>query len=326
LDRRRATVAIGCLGIIAPALVIAQPVRPLRIALLDDVAEPTQRDPWRVFLKRLAELGYREGKNLSIEVRTARGVHGKLPVLATEAVAQKPDVIITTSTPTTLAAMHATSTIPIVFTGGADPVGTHTVAGLAHPGGNVTGVAVSTASFSVKWIQLLREMVPGAKRIAYLGDPSNQGTQIVFAQLQDEARKLQLMLKMFDAREQSQLERSLDAIARERFDAMIVGANTNVLDRRERIVQFEVQRKLPTIHARREYVDAGGLVFYGADYRTIYSRAAEYVERIARGAQPSDMPVERPSAVSLVVNLKTARASNIKIPQSILVRADEVIE
>ncbi|MEW6687795.1 MAG: ABC transporter substrate-binding protein [Pseudomonadota bacterium] len=298
----------------------------LAIAILDDASEDARPELWKVFSKRLAELGYVEGKNLRVDKRYAGGVSERLGTLAAEAVARGPAVIVVAGTPSALAARRATGTIPIVIAGLADPVGVGLVASLARPGGNVTGLSIVTGDAGPKWLDLLREIAPAARRIAFLTDASNKGAQLVYARLEEHARRLNVAARLFDGREQAALEQSLDAIARERFGGLIVSATAVLLKHRDRIVRFAAQARIPALYGRRDYADAGGLLSYAAEFPVIYARAADYVDRIARGAKPSELPVEQPNIVRMVTNLKAARALGINVPQSILLRSDEVIE
>jgi len=326
VKRRRFVALIGG-GLAAPLAVLAQPSgRVLRLAILDDASEDAQRHHWRAFLKRLGELGYAEGRNLVVEARYARGAPERLSALAAELVALKPDLIVARGTPAAHAAKQASVTVPIVFVAVADPVAAGLVASRAHPGGNVTGLSNISTEVGAKWIELLRELAPGATRLAYLGDPSNKGSLTVFGQLQERARSLKVAIQIFDARQPKELERAFESIVAERYQGFCVGPSAVILDNRDRILQFAARQKLPAVYARREYVDAGGLLSYGVDLGVMYLRLADYVHRIAQGAKPSELPVESPSIVRMVVNLKAARAQGIKIPQRVLVRADEVIQ
>jgi putative ABC transport system substrate-binding protein len=298
----------------------------LRLAILDDASEGAQRHHWRAFLKRLGELGYAEGRSLTVDARYAGGAPERLPALAAELAALKPDIVVARATPAARAARQAAAGIPIVFVAVADPVGSGLVASIAHPGGNVTGLSIISAQMGVKWIELLRELVPGATRLAYLGDPSNPASRAVFDQMQDRARSLKVAIQMLDARQRKELDRTFEAMVADRCQGFCVGTSTVMLDNRDRILQFAARQKLPAVYPRREYVESGGLLYYGVDLGGMYVRLADYVQRIARGAKPSELPVESPSIVRMAVNLKTARAQGIKIPKSILVRADEVIE
>lgn len=322
------------LSILALSALLAAPVpgvaqtagRTLRIAVLDDASESARAERWQAFRARLRELGYTEGKNLVIEARYARGANDRLPALAAELVALKPDVIVTAATPPAKAAVQATRSIPIVFTAVADPVATGLVASFGRPGGNATGLSIITPELGTKWIELLRELVPGAKRVAYLTDTGSEGGMLVFKRMQEQARKLDVAVEVFGGQHPKELERSFEAIARERFPGLIVGATARLSDHRRQIVQFAAQHKLPAIYAQREYADAGGLLSYAPDLRAMYRRAADYVHRIAQGAKPSELPVERPTTIRMVLNLKTSRALGIPIPPSIRHRADELID
>ena len=324
--RRRGFVILGLGALAAPFAALAQPGRVLRIAILDAATESAQRHHWRAFTRRLAELGYVEGKNLKVEQRFARGATDRLPALAAELVALKPDVIVALGTNVARAVKQATASIPIVFLGTADPVRDGLAASLARPGGNATGISNISLELGLKWIELLREISPGSKRFAFIGDATNIGARRNFDTLQAQARALGVTVELFDGGRRDALERSLEAIVHGRYEGAYTGNSPTILDHRDRILQFAARQKLPVVYPRREYVDAGGLVYYGVDLGAVYPRAAEYVHRIAQGARPSEMPIEEPSTVRMVVNLKAARAQGIKIPQRLLVRADEVIE
>jgi putative ABC transport system substrate-binding protein len=308
----------------APISTLAQPAT-LRLAILDDASEKARLPTWRVFRDRLRELGYIEGKNLAIEWRYGRGSVERLPVLAKELTALQPHMIITTSTPGTRAVLKATSTIPILFTGVGNPVESGLVKSLARPGGNATGLSIIGMELGAKSVDLLREIVPGAKRFAFVTDADNSSSLLVYEQLRDHARTLGVTVELFDGKPAG-LERSLQAIARGRFEGFMVGQPAVILDGRERLVQFAARQNLPAVYGRREYVDAGGLVSYGIELALMYRRTADFVDRIAKGAKPSEMPVERPNSVHMVLNLKTSRAMRISIPPAIRHRADELID
>lgn len=325
-DRRRLVLG-GAALVAAPRLASAQSAdRTLRLAILSEATEAARAPSWKLFFGRLAELGYVEGRNLAVESRHANGDPSRLPGLAAELVAWNPDVVVAVSTPAAVAAKKATATIPVVFVGPADPVGSGLVANLGRPGGNVTGFSPMQAEIGGKWIELLRELVPGLKRGAYLTDTGNDGEMLVFEQIRLRASSLGVDVQVFDGIAPGALERSFDAIAGGRFDGLMVALTQALLPHRGRIVAFAAQRRLPAIYARREYPDAGGLLSYGADSTALFARAANYVQRIAQGAKPGDLPVERPTFVKMVVNQRTARAQGIHIPQSVLVSADEVID
>jgi putative tryptophan/tyrosine transport system substrate-binding protein len=309
-----------------PAGVAQTSGRTLRLAILDDATESARASCWQVFRARLRELGYVEGKNLVIETRYARRANERLPALAAELVALKPDVIVTAPTPPAQAAIQATSTIPIVFTGVADPVAAGLVKSLARPGGNATGISINATELGVKLVEVLRDIAPDAKRVAYLTDTGSAGGMLVFQRMQDQASKLGVALQVFGGQQPKELERSLEAIAREPFAGLIVSPTARLFDHREQIVQFAARQKLPAVYARREYTDGGGLLSYGVDIHAMCRRTADYVHRIAQGAKPADLPIERPDTFRMVLNLKTSRALGIAIPPSIRHRADELID
>jgi putative ABC transport system substrate-binding protein len=326
MDRRKFAVTAG-VALAAPLSLLAQPAgRVYRIALLDDAVESARRENWRLFRERLAQLGYVEGRNVSFELRRADGAAERLPALASELFALRPDVLVSTGTIASMAVRKANSSIPAVFIGVGDPVGAGIVASLARPGGSMTGTSVMTADVSGKLLELMREVVPGAKRLAYLADLTNKSSELALRRLQESAKQVGVSLQAFNGRTRDDLERAQQAIRREQFQGLIVGASGVVVGFREQIVQFAAVNKLPTIYARREYVDAGGLLSYGPSFQRNYVRTADYVHRILQGAKPADLPVEQPRGVEMVLNLKTARALGIKIPGSLRLRADEMIE
>jgi putative ABC transport system substrate-binding protein len=326
MKRRQALAALLALGAV-PGAGRAQPIgRALRIGILDDASDSSQSDLWRYFLERLAESGFKEGRNLVVKMHYAHGATERLPAIAKEAVAQKPDILVARGTPSALAVKQATTTIPVVFLSVADPVRVGLIASLSRPGGNLTGLTVISTEVAPKSLELLREIAPRTRKVGYLGDGSNKGGVSVFEQLQKHARSLKVTVQFFDGRLRADLERSFATLAREEFDGLILGNSGVLWEHRDEILQFAARRKLATVYPRRQYVEAGGLVSYGAELSVMYQRAAGYVEQIARGARPAELPVERPSTVRMVVNLKTARTQGIKIPQRVLVRADRVIE
>jgi putative ABC transport system substrate-binding protein len=325
--KRRSVVAITIAALAAPRTLLAQPARRVyRIATLDDAVESARDHLWRIFRNRLRELVLAEGNDVAYEARYARGASERLPALAAELVALKPDIIVCSATPTTIAAMRATSIIPIVVTAAADPVGTGLVATLARPGGNVTGISIIATEIVGKQLELLREMAPAAIRLAWLTDASNKASVAVFRQLEEHARAMNATIRMLDGRKRIELERSFETIKRERVQGLFVGTTAVLLEHRDQIVQFAARETLPAVYGQREYVDAGGLLSYSADRQLAYARAADYVHRILQGAKPADLPVEQISSIRMVLNLKTARALGITVPVSVRVRADEVIE
>lgn len=324
---RRAALALLGAAFAAPRALLAQTTkRVYRIAILDDASDSTRVTDWTTFRKRLAQLGLVEGRNLTIDVRFASGAPERLPSLAAELVASKPEIVVTPSTPVTRAAMRATASIPIVFIGVGDPVGSGLVTSLARPGGNVTGISIVATETIHKTLELLRELSPGVQRIAYLTDPANQNTAIVYTRLEESARRLKLSIQMLDGVGRVALDRTFATIRRERIQGLLVGAGGVLLDHREKIVQFAAREKLPVVYGREEWIPAGGLLSYGADRLAAYARGADLAQKILMGTRPAGLPVEQASSIRLVLNMKTARALGIAIPPSVRLRAHEVIE
>jgi putative ABC transport system substrate-binding protein len=330
MGRRESILALVALGLGAGARgALSQPKTggvPARVAILDDAPEAVRARLWTMFRKRLNELGHTEGKDLLIEARWARGDLERLPGLAGELVALKPDVIVAVTTTVALATKKATSLIPIVALGPADPVKSGLVASLARPGGNLTGVSPNQAEIAGKWVEMVREIVPGAKSVAYLTDPGNPGEMLVFGEVQQRARPLGIRAHALDGVTLGSVEQAFATIKREPIDAIIVATTTSLLAHRQQIVEAAARLRIPAIYARREYLEAGGLLSYGTNLEAVFSRGAEYVHRILQGTQPAELPFEMASTFTLVVNLTTARALGAKIPQSVLARADQVIE
>ena len=278
------------------------------------------------FRDGLRELGWIEGQNLIIEYRWAEGSTERLPGLAAELVRLKVDLVVAVSTPGAQAAKHATREIPIVFGMVSDPVASGLVASLAHPGGNVTGWSNILPEMSGKLLELLKEAMPGASRIAVLYDPANPGKALELKELQAAARVLGVTLQSLEVPSPKELEAAFSTMTRRRPDALITFVDAVTLPHRQRIVEFAAKSRLPAMYQVREFVEAGGLMSYGLSVERQMRRAAHFVDKILKGAKPSDLPVEQPTKFELVLNLKTAKALGLKIPQSVLVRADEVIQ
>lgn len=251
---------------------------------------------------------------------------GTLSGLAGELVAFNPAVIVAVTTTAALAAKQATTRIPIVAIGPADPVTSGLVASLGRPGGNVTGVSPNQSEIAGKWLEIIREIKPRAKLVAYLTDRGNPGEMLVFRELQERAQRLGLEVRAMDGLTQSNVDRAFAAIERDHIDAVIVATTAALLAHRQQIVESTMRLRLVAVYARKEYPEVGGLLSYGTEAETVFSRAAEYVDRILRGAHPSELPFEMASTFTLVLNIKTARAVGVKIPQSVLARADQIIQ
>ncbi len=279
------------------------------------------------FRQGLRELGYVEGRNIQIEYRWAEGRFDRLPALATELVRLGVTVIVAANTPAASAAKKATSTIPIILVTSGDPVGSGLVASLARPGGNVTGLSLTpTLAISAKHLGLLKEAFPTITHVAVLANPANPPTAGLLKEIELAARSLGLRLRVVQVRESKEFGDAFATMKKERVPALLVIADPLVADNRDQIVAFAATNRLPAIYPYRSFVDAGGLMSYGADLSDLHRRAATYVDRILKGAKPAELPIEQPTKFELVVNLKAAKALGLAIPASLLLRADEVIQ
>lgn len=307
------------------------PGEPRRIGFLNLRAKPNEFD--EAFRDALRNLGYVEGRSIQIEYRWAAGSEKRAQELATELVAGKVEVIVTATTAGIRSAMHATRTIPIVMAASADPLGAGLVGNLARPGGNVTGLSMISTDTAAKRLQLLRDVIPSAKRVAALifggvpapGEKGNPNAPLI-EQLQAAARHLGLSLNVTGFASAADLSGAFASLERERAQALIVQANAITNDNRQHVAELAARHRLPAMYEDLGYVEAGGLLSYGPSIADMYRRAAGYVDRILKGAKPAEMPVELPVKYDLAVSLKTARALGLTIPQSVLVRADRVIE
>jgi putative ABC transport system substrate-binding protein len=318
-------VALALIILVAPQVTEAQQPRHVpRIGFLSPGTATSS--PTEAFRQGLRELGYVDGQNFTVEYRWADGDAARLPTLAEELVRLRVDVLVTSSTPAILAAKRATSTIPIVFAASSDPVGTGLVANLAHPGANVTGLSLVTPELSGKRLQLLRETLPQLARVALLWDAGNVGMADRVKETEAAARQLGVTLHVEGVQDLAGLERAFATLAQARPDAFLTTVEPFTVRHRQRIVDFAAQSRLPAMYEERGFVDAGGLMAYGPSLAANYRRAAAYVDKILKGARPADLPVEQPTKYELVLNLNTAKALGLTIPQSILIRADEVIK
>jgi putative ABC transport system substrate-binding protein len=300
-----------------------QPGKVWRIAYLGSASASGRVEALRAGLR---DLGYLEGKNIVIEYRGAEGKYDRLPDLAAELVRLKVDVIVTGGTQSTQAAMKATTTIPIVMVGTGDPLRSGLVASLARPGGNVTGLTQLGAEVAGKRLQILKDTVPNVSRVAFLWNRANVSHIPYFNELQAAARGLRLTLQSVEVQEPHEFERAFAGMMLERPDGLIVTADGTHQLRQAWIVDFAAKRRLPAMYQLKEYVEAGGLMSYGTSITDHYRRAATYIDKILKGAKPADLPVEQPTKFEFVINLKTAKALGLTIPQSVLLRADQVIE
>jgi ABC-type uncharacterized transport system substrate-binding protein len=277
------------------------------------------------FVQQLRELAWIDGRNLAIEYRWAEGRNERYTEAAAELVRLKVDVIVTVATPATLAAKQATAVIPIVFAAVSDPVGTGLVVSLARPGGNITGLANQVSDTSGKKLEFLREVVPNLRRLAIMAHVGNRASVLEMGEAQAAARKLGLEVTTFEIRRAEDIAPAFEAL-RGRADALYLCPDPLMNTNRTRINILAVGARLPTMHGVREYVETGGLMTYGPNLPDQFRRAADFVDKILRGAKPGEIPVEQPTKFDLIINLTTAKALGLTIPASFLLRADEVIE
>jgi putative ABC transport system substrate-binding protein len=301
----------------------------VRVGYLIATSSVAHRHLAQAFIQGMNELGYVEGKNLVIDFRSPEGSYERLPELAAELVQLKPDVIVTSTSPSTRAMKRATASIPIVMVAVSDPVSQGLVASLARPGGNITGVSGQYEDLIGKMLELLSATVPKISRIAILAD-SNPATPvhttIFWSRAQQAAQSLGLKAWRVEVRDPSDLEHAFAAIAREQPDALVAFPSPMFFRERRRIAEFAEKSKLPSISGWAEFPESGGLMSYGYKLSESFRKAATYVDKIIKGANPGDLPIEQPTHFELVVNLKTAKTLGITIPQSVLMRADKVIE
>jgi putative tryptophan/tyrosine transport system substrate-binding protein len=302
-----------------------QPTKLPTIGFLGPLASSAMSQWTAAFVQRLRELGWIEGRTVEIEYRWGEGRSERFPEIVAEFVRLKVSVIVTGGTAAVIAAKQATSIIPIVFGSVADPVGTGLVASLARPGGNATGLSVQSSDVAGKRLQILRELVPGLHRLAIMANVGYTATVLEMGQVQVAAATLGLDTTRLEIRQPEDIAPAFDTV-KGRVDAIYVCADALVNAYRTRINVLALGARLPTMHAEREYVEPGGLVSYGPVYVELWRRAAEYVDKILRGMKPGDIPVEQPTKFELVVNLTTAKALGLNIPEAFLLRADEVIE
>ena len=280
-----------------------------------------------LFKQGLQERSYVEGKSIVFEYRWANGKVAEFPRLAADLVRRKVDVIFAGTTPAALAARDATITIPIVFATVADPIGVKLVSSLPRPGGNVTGLTTNNIEVAGKRLEILKEMLGGkVSRLAMLFNPADASNVLALQTIEDSARKLKVTLRPFPAKGPEDFAGAFSAMASERIDAVLVAAGVLTLAHARDIAELATGARLPAMYGAREFVEAGGLVSYSASFADNYRRAATYVDKILKGAKPADLPIEQATKFEFVINLKTAKALGLTIPQSLLLRADEVIQ
>lgn len=324
---RRLGVVVAMLILAAPLAIAAQELgRMYRIGVLEIVDEASNAPNLSAFRQGLGELGYVEGQNVVIEYRSADGHPGRFSDLATELVRLKVDVLVTRGTPATLTAKQVTRTIPIVMASSGDPVFDGTVASLARPGGNVTGLhGIAPSGLGGRRLQLLKEAVPGASRIGILWNPDLY-TPLIVRDTERAARAMGVQLKSLEVKRTESFEQMFEAALVGQIDALIAVEDQLTFTYRARFLEFAAMSRLPAIYGLREFVDAGGLMSYGTDRRDLYRRAATYVHRIFAGASPATLPVEAPTRFELAINLRTARTLGLTIPRALLQRADHIVQ
>jgi len=321
--RRRDFIAL--VGGSAAWPIAARAQQPAKIPRIGIIVEGMRTPLYEDFLRGLDELGYVPGKNLFLEWRFALGRYVRIPGFVEEFVKLKVDVIFL-GTPTTVHAVKdATRTIPIVMGYSTDPVGSGFVTSMAHPGGNVTGLASAAREAPPKQLELLTAIVPGLARVALLQNPDNPDAAAILKSTRAEAQQAGLDLVPFDARDPQDIEGALAALSRQGVGAVKIATDRLFLRQPETVAELALKHRLPTIFPERDYVAAGGLMSYGEDLKEFYRRAASFVDRILKGAKPGDLAIEQPTKLELVVNLKTATALGLTVPPAILARADEVI-
>jgi putative ABC transport system substrate-binding protein len=329
MDRRTFLAGTGAVLLAAPFAAEAQQAAKIaRIGWLAGnlTASPHLREAFR---QGLRDLGYVEGRNVVIEYRDAEGKLERLPALATELVALNVDVIMVGGTRAALAAKQATKTVPIVFASAVDPVMDGLVASLARPGGNVTGLSALAPELVGKRLELLKQVVTGVSRVTVLWEPGSLGERTerdILKEAEVAARALGVRLQLVEARGPEDFDRAFSDMTRARAGALIALGGTMFLIERRRLVDLAAKNRLPAMYPLREFVDAGGLMSYGPNNVDLFRRAATYVDKILKGAKPGDLSVEQPTKFELVINLKTAKDLGLTIPQSVLARADEVIQ
>jgi ABC-type uncharacterized transport system substrate-binding protein len=323
---RRAFLAGAAALLAAPLAAQAPPPKTARIGFLSLSSGAT---PTMDISPGLRELGWIEGQNLTIEYRWAGGREDQLPALAEELVRRKVDIIVTSSTPAALAAKRATSTIPIVVTFVADPAGSGLVASLARPGGNITGLTTLATGLVAKRLELLKAVVSGAIRMGVLWQPGVFAERTMLDMVEETkvaGQTLGLQLRFVEARRPNDFEHAFSAMKEARVEGLLIFPGPMLFDERRSVVTHAAKSRLPAVYPWREAARAGGLMSYSANFPDMYRRAAIYVDRILRGTKPADLPVEQPTIFELVINLKTAKTLGLKIPPSLLARADQVIE
>ncbi len=310
----------------APRAVDAQQAGKMwRIGTLDYGSEAARRDLWKEFREGLHELGYIEGRNITLEARWANGVASELPRLSAELVRSKPDLIAVASTPAALAIKQATDKIPVVFMSVGEVLHVGLVPSVGRPGGNITGVATLTTEVSQKWVELLRDAVP-ITRLGIIWDGGNAAAVVYAEEVRKAAQSQGIPFRLQSVRSIEKFEPAVSALKRERVNALVIVPGPMFFSARETIADIAAKHRVATITGQREYADAGLLMAYGANLAEGFKRAAVYVDKVLKGAKPGDLPIEQPTKFELIINMKTAKALGLTIPPLLLLRADQVIQ
>ena len=324
--RRKLVIALGTCALLAPFTLIAQQHGKVwRVALIVPGRPATAALSIAAFKDGMRENGMREGEHYVLDTVYAEGKYERFPALTNEVLKRNANVILANTILSVRAAQQTTKTIPILFLVN-DPVGTGLVASLARPGGNSTGFSTQNEDAVVKFIELLRELLPRAKRVAVLINADNPSGKSMFASMQNFAKRVDVTATQFEVTSPESFEVGFNSITKYRPDALLIPADSSLIDQRDRIAAFALSNRISTISSSALFVASGGLISYGPDNLDIWRRLATYVKKIVTGTKPADLPVEQPTKFELAVNAKTAKALGINIPQSILVRADRVIE
>jgi putative ABC transport system substrate-binding protein len=322
MERREFITLLGGSAAWPFAAYAQHPARPVRIGLLASQQLPPQQR----FSRRLEEHGYVDGRNARLEWRFAEGHDDRFSAFAAELIALPADLIVTWGTPAALAAKQATRTIPIVMGAIGDPVSVGIVSNLARPEGNITGFAAQNVELEPKRLELLKDLLPRLARVAILGNPANPFLDVLMQRLRPAAQRLQVALELFEAHNTDEIEVALQRLALARPDGVLISPDLVLVTKRSEIAAALASGKLPAVYPFREYAAAGGLIVHGANLGVLSERAAGYVDRILKGAKPTDLPVQLATEFELIINLKAAAAIGLTIPPTFIARADEVIE
>jgi putative ABC transport system substrate-binding protein len=324
INRRTFLAGTGTVLIAAPLAAEAQQLgKVYRVGMMFGSSIPTSAHLVEAFRQGMRELGWVEGKNIEYEVRAAEGKFDRFPAIVAELLRRRVDIIVAPTTLATRAAKSATSTVPIIMVVASDPLGQGLVGNLARPSENITGLSLMATEILPKQLEILKEAVPQAARVSVLRNGPSLGS---VKELEGAAKQLRVELQVLTARSVEEIDGAFPAMVRGRCDAVLVVSDPLFYLHRTRLAELAVKARLPGIYPEQEYVEAGGLMAYGASFRYNFRRAAVYVDKILKGAKPADLPVEQPSKFELVINLKTAKALGLTIPPSLLGRADEVIQ